>query len=312
MDLFFNELSLNLAPDRFTVHAWFHALGQVYKAASGKGLGEIKVPACFFAHAFAQDYSFFQWVEDREADQDLRTLLKSRITTTPVIEAMIEAQEAGSGRLFDCRCDGRESVGLGAASPRLFDCLALSMQTDASWDRDLVGIQLNYTDGEAWIEEELEVRHVFQEAHVEAHAAWLGVQLRPKIPNGQVLWLQRDQFFPNLIFCAHIRDQIAGFSGRQPAFIQLQKRLLELESYAAARAAGIFDPDALPSKVTTESDTRKRDFAGELTRVCPDGKTRVFDWHARFTPGAWRIHFYPLEESNRIIVGNIANQQEIK
>jgi hypothetical protein len=92
----------------------------------------------------------------------------------------------------------------------------------------------------------------------------------------------------------------------------MQKKIFELEEYAASRPAGIFVSDSFPSKVSPESETRKRNFANELIHICPDGVSRLFDWHSRFTPGAGRIHFYPLENSNKIIIGSIANANIIK
>lgn len=311
-DLFLNELSLRQAADRYAANAWFAALGALYKAASAKGFGEIKVPAIFFGHAFAAGYTFRQWVGDNGFDRDLRTLMNSRITTTPVIEDMWSAKEKEADKVFECRYAGQTAYGLGAACECLFDTMAVSVVSDAVWDTAEVLVDLVLADEAGVQEDHCTVRHLGRAVHLDAHAAWLEAQRRPRIPNGQVLWLKRGELFPNLEFCAHVRGQIAGFSGNQPEFIQMQKRLFELEAYAAQRTPGVFDPERLPTRVTPESETRKRDFADELNRVCPDGITRLFDWHSRFTPGAWRLHFYPMENSNRILVGNIANQNEIK
>ena len=314
MNLFFNELSLQSAANRHEANEWFADLGQVYKAAAAKGLGEIKVPEVFFGHAFAEAYTFYQWADDRDFDQDLRSLLKSRITTTPTIEGLLRDREAETGQSFECRCGGRLSIGLGAASPYQYDSLSISLPPGAAWDKPMVEVEIALLDETAddLREETCAVRHLFRDTHLDAHAEWLLRRQRQQLPNGQVLWLKRGELFPNLVFCEHVKGQVAGFSGRQPEFIQLQKRLFELEDYAARRPAGEFDADALPSKVTPESETRLRDFAAELTRACPDGENREFSWHARFTPGAWRLHFYPLEDSSTIIVGNIANQNDIK
>ncbi|MCE7926803.1 MAG: hypothetical protein DYG98_27510 [Haliscomenobacteraceae bacterium CHB4] len=312
MDLFFNELSLRKAADRYVVNSWFEAMGTLYKQASARGLGEIKVPAAFFGHAFTEAYTFYQWVSDQSFDSDLRSLLKSKITTTPVIEEMLREQETESRRIFECRFAGDTANGLGAASEPIFDAMAISIAPDGVWDTSNVTVEISIFQEDDIMQSACDVRHIYRVAHLDAHAPWLEVQRRPRIPNGQVLWLRRNELFPHLIFCEHIRGQISGFSPNQPEFIQLQKRLFELEEYAAKRKAGVFQADEIPTKVTPESETRKRDFANELIRLCPDGVTRLFDWHARFTPGAWRLHFYPLENTNKIIVGNIANQNEIK
>ena len=35
-----------------------------------------------------------------------------------------------------------------------------------------------------------------------------------------------------------------------------------------------------------------------------DGEKRLFSWHIRMTPGAWRLHFHPLKPT-KIIIGYI-------
>lgn len=314
MDLFFNELSLSVAPDRFAARTRFQALGELLsKSAASHGLGEIKVASQFFSHTFASDYTFYQWTDDKEVDQDFRTLLKSRITTTPVIDDMLLEKEHTASSLFQCLHEGTIALGLGAASPYFFDSIAISMHHNVyDWNRTFVETTVQILETEAINEQACSVRHALGHPHFEIHDEWIKTKLRPSVPNGKVLWLKRGNLYPNLIFCAQVQSQLAKYSGKQPEFIQLQKRLEELEAYAAQRTAGHFDPDELPSKVSPESATRGEAFANELTQQCSDGVTRFFDWHSRFTPGAGRIHFYPLEDSQSIIIGSIANQNTIK
>jgi hypothetical protein len=312
MDLFFNELSLKTASNRHAAAEWFQSLGDLYKIASARGLGEIKVPASFLHHPFTDEYTFFQWASDRDFDQDLRTLLKSRITTTPLIEEMLGVKESDTGKVFDCRYEQQLAIGLGAASHYMYDALAISMSTDSIWDQWEVPVDISVFDGDTLEEEQCVVKNIFKISHFDMHEIWLKEKNRPHIPNGNILWLKRSAIFPNLIFCEHVKSQIAKFSGNQPDFVQAQKRLFELEAYAAKRTAGIFRSEELPSKVTPESETRSNTKSNELYQLCPDGATRFFDWHSRFTPGAGRIHFFPLEDSNKIIIGSIANQNEIK
>lgn len=314
MDLFFNELSLSVAPDRFAARTRFQVLGELLsKSAASHGLGEIKVASQFFSHTFASDYTFYQWTNDKEVDQDFRTLLKSRITTTPVIDDMLLEKENTASSLFQCLHEGTIALGLGAASPYFFDSIAISMHHNVyDWNRTFVETIVQILETETINEQACSVRHALVHPHFEIHDEWIKTKLRPSVPNGKVLWLKRGILYPNLIFCAQVQSQLAKYSGNQPEFIQLQKRLEELEIYAAQREAGHFEPDELPGKVTPESESRKKEFANELTQECPDGETRLFSWHSRFTPGAGRIHFYPLEESKAIIIGSIANQNTIK
>ena len=43
----------------------------------------------------------------------------------------------------------------------------------------------------------------------------------------------------------------------------------------------------------------------ELTIKCPDTKERLFSWHLRMTPGAWRLYFSEELGPGKIIIGYI-------
>jgi hypothetical protein len=311
MDLFFNELSLNTASNRFIVNDWFKALGETYKIAATKGFSEVKIPNTFLTHSFSPNYQFFQWAEDKDFDQDLRTLLKSKITTTPIIEDLIEKQ-VGANKIFDCKYKNQNAVGLGAASEHLFDSIAISFFSE-EWDLPEVEVTTTTMDDTNLEETSTFIRHVSHQNHFSNHEKWFSTIQRPTIANGSLLWLKRGSLFPNLEFCEHTKGQLSSFSGNQPEFTQIKKRLFELNDYAGQRGIGIFDPELIPSKVSPESDSRKDKFKNELTQKCPDSVSRFFDWHTHFTPGAGnRIHFYPLENSNIIIIGSIAYANKIK
>lgn len=83
----------------------------------------------------------------------------------------------------------------------------------------------------------------------------------------------------------------------------VKKRLFELQKYSESWTEGNFDAKKL-SKATPESEATLRKYSQEHTFNCPDGKSRIFSWHVRLTPLAWRIYFYP-ENHRKIIVGYI-------
>ncbi len=84
---------------------------------------------------------------------------------------------------------------------------------------------------------------------------------------------------------------------------------VELPSpYSSSWVGGSFEPGALPSKITPESDQTLQQFRQEHTFLCPDGIERLFSWHARYTPGDGRIFFFPDEGRRKIIIGHIENK----
>ena len=81
--------------------------------------------------------------------------------------------------------------------------------------------------------------------------------------------------------------------------------MFELEDYSKKWIRGYFDSEALPSKATPESTSRLNKFTEKLTFACPDNTNRLFSWHLRFTPGAGRIYFFPVDNLKKIIIGYI-------
>jgi len=60
-------------------------------------------------------------------------------------------------------------------------------------------------------------------------------------------------------------------------------------------------------KVSPESSMTLEMYGRERTFRCPDGQKRLFSWHLRLTPHAWRIHFYPDEQTKTLIIGYIGH-----
>lgn len=108
-------------------------------------------------------------------------------------------------------------------------------------------------------------------------------QLRGQIRSARELWRLKSVVFPRLRFINQCQNQLSGLE--HEAFIQVINRLTELNEAATEW------PDTAPSptwgsRVTPEYENRRR--------LCyftdNEGETHLYDLHARYTPGAGRIH----------------------
>ena len=97
-----------------------------------------------------------------------------------------------------------------------------------------------------------------------------------------------------------MESQVSFLHENDPAFIQIKKKLFELESYCSEWKTGSFDKELMPSKVSPESDDRLKRLNKQLNILCPDEMRILFSWHLRFTPGAGRIYFHPDEDKKKI------------
>lgn len=117
-----------------------------------------------------------------------------------------------------------------------------------------------------------------------------------------VLWNRRSELFPSLTFCDNARDHLVRLRSGEPLLRAIVKKLTALHDYCRGWF-GAFRLDALPFRVTPESESTLSKFRRSRTLECPDGQTRVFSLHMRLTPRAWRIHICP--DNDTMYVGYI-------
>lgn len=316
MQAFLNELSLPFFENAHHAKALFDSLGFLYKNASENGIKEIKVKASFFEHEFAKDYSFNSWVYDKATDSDLRTLLIGVLTTTPFIDDIFVTYEKTNEGALEMYCENQKCFGLGLASDLVYDTIAFSYD-NGKWGADTYGVlikTLEVDDLGNFVEDEKKgaVRNVTTNKHFQTHLPFLQEKIKNSVTNGNELWMRKADLFPGLEFCASVQSQISGMDSSSPEFQQILNRLFELQNFTRSWDGSAIKPADFKSKVTPESETRLNKFNRQLTIACPDGNNRLFSWHARYTPGAGRVHFIPNQSTRKLLIGSIANQNVIK
>ncbi|CAM5526414.1 hypothetical protein [Streptomyces aurantiogriseus] len=115
---------------------------------------------------------------------------------------------------------------------------------------------------------------------------------------GRQIWELRAELYPHLQFLPRTEYQLSDLD---PRWVVPVRRCLErLEASTAAWDPSASNEPEWQSKVTPEGETRKR--------VCKfqdlDGEERTFHLHARFTPGAGRIHFRLIGAEGKIRIAH--------
>jgi hypothetical protein len=307
MDLFFNELSIKEGPNQETGRKWMVGLIAVYQKASSMGFKELKTTNVFLTFPIAPAYKLNDWLYDQTVDRDSRLLVKIKVSKSPFIEELLENKDNENHLLYEFKYKNQKATGLGAAY--LFESLAVSFANSSEWDKPSVELLVTQIPEEDRMEESIEnVNHASKPAHLDLLTQWINKRRRANISNGKLLWLKRKEYFPHLVFCKNIENQISYFSGGELEFYQITKRLFESEDFCSTWAADVFTPGNIPSKITQESESRLSKFKDELTVICPDGETRLFSWHSRYTPGAGRIHFAPDNSKKLVYIGYIGTK----
>ena len=205
---------------------------------------------------------------------------------------------------LEFRHDGEEVIGLGLAS--WHDSLAVSVNRDP-WRTPALPLQrflvAERPEGEL-VEQEDNVtcRHATTEHHVEHHAQWIDAERDdlPRTPDE--LWQYADRWYPNIVFHARVRAQLVNLGAASPAFSQVVEKLAALQTSLSA-----WNGDGVPDwgvHVTGEHSGRE----GLCWFDDLDGERRLFEQHARFTPGTGRIHFRLDGPDQRIVVAYIGRK----
>ncbi|MGW1717219.1 hypothetical protein [Streptomyces sp. NPDC002156] len=206
---------------------------------------------------------------------------------------------------LEYRHEGEKVLGLGAA--HFMDGIAVSLPVAHEWQKPTVGLErselVELDDGSLeFAHETVDVRHVSSEPHVDEYRSWIRESSLARAATGRQIWERKADLYPHLQFLPRTEAQLTDLD---PRWVVPVRRCLERLDAAAA----VWDPAATPepewqSKVTPEGETRKR--------VCRfedlDGKWETFHLHARFTPGAGRIHFRLIGEEGKIRIAHIGGK----
>ena len=205
---------------------------------------------------------------------------------------------------LEFRYEGEEVIGLGLAS--WHDSLAVGVNRppwrtpELALQRFLVAESLA---GELIEQEEtVTCRHATTEQHVEHHAQWIDAERvdLPRTPDE--LWQYVDRWYPNIALHPRVRAQLVDLGAASPGFSQVVEKLAALQaSLGAWNGVGVPDWGV---HVTGEYGGREKLCWFEDL----DGEERLFEQHARFTPGEGRIHFRLDGLNQRIVVAYIGRK----
>ena len=306
LDMVLNELSVQFpASDIRTAHEWMSDLLNTIIAAAKQGVnGILRTHRDFHATMLAPDYPLGRWRNDPSVDKEKRWYFNFRITQKPFL-VDLDAPEIEE-KLGLCEFTHKGDVVQGLGHAYLLEALPVSVRSACRWEFSLLELEVQQLDDNGNIVTDIvTVVHASHPSHIVEHENWIQNRLQQGIRDGVDLWNRRRELFPSLIFCEGVGKQILQLRSGNPMLQSTRKRLFELENYCKSWHEGAFNSDNLPMKATPESQSTLQQYGSERTFLCPDGQERIFSWHVRLTPTAWRIHFFPKPKIKQIIIGYI-------
>ncbi len=205
---------------------------------------------------------------------------------------------------IEVKYQGKQAIGLDYAF--VFKAIALSLISDPEWDCSRLQLEVTPVDeNDQLVTINENIIHASRRYHAIEHADWIEKRTRKEIRNGLDLWQRREVLFPHLLFCEAVEKQLQSLLTEDPMLWSVQERLSQLENASKIWISGAFDQNTLPCKTSPESESRLHKFRQELTIRCPDENKRLFSFHVRMTPGAWRLHFSTELGPAKIVIGYI-------
>lgn len=280
IDLILNELSIdNPSIDRQSARQLMSELITTIKAVKERKIKvSLRTKDNFYAAMLSPVYSIRQWLND--ADEVERLFVKTLATKAPfsidIDDLKIKELEMGAG-LSEFRYEDKLAIGLGVAY--LLDTIAISLRSSNCWDTSYLTVNFQHIDeidGEVIESQEIvQIIHVSHSSHVCEHTDWIDRRVRTGIISGEVLWKNKQDLFPSLLFCESIREQVIDLEAENPLLKQIIKRLFELDEQTQKWTHGNFKIDLLTSKASPESESRLQEFKKRLTFQCPDSEERI-------------------------------------
>jgi hypothetical protein len=308
LDIVLNEVSLiNAARDIRTAKQLMSDLfDTIGEAASAVGRGNLSIEVCtpgdLPALSLAPGYTVRHLFSDKTVDERQRRLFINIAINKPYIDDVTEVYEE------EFRFQQEPVKSLGHACRR--GALAVSLRSKDCWDDNRLKLERHRLDDVGELTVDLvDVIHASRTVHVQDHSYWIRSSLQAEaqdsISDGATLWKRREELFPHLQFCAVVEMQLHAVLRGGELLRPVLGRLFLLEHFCKDWLEGPFKPERIACNATPESAATLKQYGSQRTFSCPDGEMRLFSWHVRLTPHAWRIHFFPLEGERRLIVGYI-------
>jgi hypothetical protein len=246
----------------------------------------------------ATGYPMSRWAADNR-NRDSWRFIRSLQNRAPFTYSELPGYDDLSVEYFH---QGRPARGLGLAHG--LDTMAVSLPAEPCWLLEWITVVrhvLTEVSSSIVEEDQLDVRHASTPEHASVHRQWLAVAGLANVSSGRQLWAERLDFFPSLSFLPRVEDDLAALDPRW--LDPVRRRLAELQDALSA-----WDPsqDPFPAWRNVTPEHEQRQLLCRFHDV--DGIERVFDLHARFTPGPGRLYFRLIREDATVRIAYIGRK----
>jgi hypothetical protein len=306
MEYMLNELSLNHVQTKMQVYGLMENFVHAAVYAEQKlGLTnlciDISLGKNLFDLSFLSDYSIGAWLGDSKVSRDIKDKFLIIISSSPLItDCKLEK------RFQEENCYFNNTLGKGLKAALICKTLCVNFLTEECWNTNKLSVIHEYIEDDDIIKCEKQICCFGNKVHVESHLDWLRKRKFEELKDGKSLWEGKSDFFPNLIFCSSVKQNLSRL-GKSIDLANITRRLQVLDEVAMEWESGSFSYELVNNTksivIHPESQMTLDNFSAVRCFLLPNGERTVFSLHV--ICGNLRMHFYPDNQTKKIYVGYI-------
>lgn len=301
-----NELSLGYVQTKMQVYGLIENF--VYAAVYAEqklGLDCLRIDVSLGKNLYDlflfSNYSIGTWLNDPKVNQDIKDKFLIITSSSPLI-----TDNDLEKRFEEENCYYGKCLGKGIKAALICNTLCVNFLTKDCWNTNKLSVVHEYIDDDDIVSCEKEVCCFGNKYHVDSHIAWIQSLQLEDLKDGKELWEKRIDFFPNLIFCDSIKQNLSRL-GKSIDITNIIKKLRVLDKVSMQWESGCFSYEAINNTtnivIHPESQMTLDNYAAARCFLLPNGKRIVFSLH--IICGNLRIYFYPDNQTCNIYVGYI-------
>lgn len=251
--------------------------------------------------------TIYDWViEDLSKRKEERLYLLQISEKYPLLKD-VETKTLNDFYVYDCYINNKQSPEYTLAY--LDSLLLISFHSEEIWKKHLLDLKVSKVSETeiAGTTEIIDINSTLKNFsnldHLTLHEDWFKEILQTKSVDKFSFWSFKNNLFPNLIFTEEVKSNMQNIQDLQ--YKQVIRKLIDLELLVKKWNDGEFPFDSISGSWSSESNITLQKYKKEHTFTVPSGENLLFNYHLKCTINAWRIYFYPVNSSHKVIIGYI-------
>jgi hypothetical protein len=308
-----NELSVaELMPSVQDANAVMDTFVDVLKSSRELGIRpSVRTHISIEGIELSPGYFISNWCSDQTISKEKRLYIRKLLTNSPLLEGLPEGLQEDIKEV-GVKFNGLLGNGLTVAF--LAENPVLSFNTHARWEPPILNVTVERLTLNAQsnvievIENEGMLINFSTRESLGTNKEKVRALLEKRFTSIDDFWSKREQIFSRLEFSLTLFDDLKTLGVNSTLFVQVVDRLSELNRYCETWTEGpCLVREKIPN-ISVESASTMQTYGEERKFKNHRGEYFLCELHCRLTPGANRVHFFPLVNDRKIFVGYVGKK----